>query len=295
MCPAGYECINSPAYPTPCPKGYYCHVGDDIRYHGDKKPCPVGTYGKTDTLKSIDECSDCPPGKFCDSEGLMNYTGLCDAGYWCYSKAEASRSLVDSTGLYGICPKEGYYCPQGSSTPLPCSPGRYSNDKSHLKSNDECDLCPAGEYCASGNQSAPTGLCSPGYYCLKGSPVKEPTNATFGGICGPGTFCIAGSKWPTPCAAGTFNNMSAQERCEPCPKGFYCPANSTIPITCPAGYFCEPEAKSGNSNACPEGTFSNLPERSSRSECIDCTPGYYCQGAGNVLFLFLLASLFMLY
>ena len=40
------------------------------------------------------------------------------------------------------CP-EGHYCPQGSSAPIPCVAGSYS-DATHLS---ECKTCPAGFYC----------------------------------------------------------------------------------------------------------------------------------------------------
>ena len=212
--------------------------------------------------------------------GLKNYSGSCDAGYWCKTEAK-SKQPSEEAGKQGPCPPGGYYCPEGSADPQPCPAGRYSPlPKSMLKSLEECDLCPAGKYCQIGTQTVTSGNCMEGYFCIKGSPSMQP-NSTYGGMCPPGTYCPSGSSWPIPCEAGTYNNISQQAKCKWCPPGFYCPANSTFPIECPPGNWCENGTTDAYSNSCPPGTFNSLFRQSSRSDCTLCTPGSYCDKHGK--------------
>ena len=279
-CPEGFECLGSPSYPKNCRQGYFCRRGEHPESNkGLPVPCDIGTFGERENLASQSECTPCLAGKYCSTKGLTNFTGLCAAGYWCKSGAKA-RFPDEEDGKYGSCPTGGFYCPEGSEEKLKCPQGRYSpvpNNK--LKSPDECTPCPGGKYCEMGNQVTVTGDCSEGYYCLPGSSTKEP-NSTHGGICPPGTYCIAGSSSPSPCEAGTYNDIEKQPSCKTCLPGFYCPVNSTNPIPCPAGYWCESGAKAAFTNPCPPGTFNNVPQQSDRSDCKACTPGYYCQESG---------------
>jgi len=285
VCPEGFECLDSPPAPVPCTKGYYCHLGNSTSFLGVKQPCPKGTYGGAEMLKTIDECTTCPSRRFCDNEALTNDTGLCDAGYWCKEGASSGQPDDDPNDKFGKCPTGGYYCTEGSHAPRPCPPGRYSPlPKDRLKSIDECDQCLAGEYCEVGAQTTTSGPCDAGYYCLKGSPSKQP-NTTYGDICPPGTYCPAGSSWPVPCEAGTYNNISQQASCKVCPAGFFCQANSTEPVPCPSGYWCGHGTKFGYQNACPEGTFNSLIEQSSIEDCVNCTAGFYCDKQGTYVYI----------
>lgn len=285
VCSERYECLNSPHYPVPCEQGYYCHQGDSPEFLGVKQPCPKGTYGATELLSVIGECTKCPGRRFCSGVHLTNDSGLCDAGYWCKEGASSSTPDDDPNNKFGKCPTGGFYCPQGSFAPIPCPAGRYSPaGKDRLKSVDECDECLAGQYCELGTQTSTTGPCDPGYFCLKGSPTKQP-NTTHGGICPAGTHCPSGSSWPIPCTAGTYNNLTQQATCKTCPAGFYCPDNSTNPLSCPPGYWCGDGTKSAYENACPEGTFNNLVEQPSPGNCVNCTAGFYCDKQGKFLYV----------
>lgn len=53
MCP--YQNMSSV---EPCMAGYYCP-------NGTQQACPAGTYGNRSGLSSIDMCTDCPSGVFC--------------------------------------------------------------------------------------------------------------------------------------------------------------------------------------------------------------------------------------
>ena len=61
-------------------------------------------------LKNVTECSQCDPGKYCDSLGQTAVTGNCDAGFLCYGGASTSNPNDTVTGI--ACPRGGY-CPSG--------------------------------------------------------------------------------------------------------------------------------------------------------------------------------------
>ena len=74
-CSAGYFCETKAKVTNPnlvnddfdglCPVGYYCPEGAS-----EKMPCPAGTFGSVAGLESVQECTDCPGGYFCDREAL---------------------------------------------------------------------------------------------------------------------------------------------------------------------------------------------------------------------------------
>ena len=58
MCP--YQNMSSV---QPCKAGYYCP-------DGTLKPCPPGTYGNRSGLSTVDMCTDCPAGFFCQVRNM---------------------------------------------------------------------------------------------------------------------------------------------------------------------------------------------------------------------------------
>lgn len=49
-------------------------------------------------LEHVDNCTQCDRGKFCDTPGLMDVRGPCDAGYLCHGGAFTSGPLDGVTG-----------------------------------------------------------------------------------------------------------------------------------------------------------------------------------------------------
>ncbi|KYF41425.1 GCC2 and GCC3 domain-containing protein, partial [Toxoplasma gondii ARI] len=144
-CPAGQVCPREGmAAPEECPQGWYCPEAVAAALK-----CVAGTYGDRPGLREWNECKLCPPGHFCEGEGLLDKSGLCDAGYYCVQSATSARPEVVSTGrslageVSGPCPA-GHFCPQGSITPTPCPKGMFS---STLKAVSEatCQQCTEGE------------------------------------------------------------------------------------------------------------------------------------------------------
>ena len=56
--------------------------------------------------------------------GRANVTGDCSAGFWCINGSATSTPTDGITGQR--CP-EGHYCPIGTTAPVPCPLGTWSN------------------------------------------------------------------------------------------------------------------------------------------------------------------------
>lgn len=60
-----------------CPAGYVCPHGT---MYPQQHPCPVGTWSSTVGAQNLSSCWPCPPGLYCNSTGLSQPSGICDAG-----------------------------------------------------------------------------------------------------------------------------------------------------------------------------------------------------------------------
>ncbi|NXE08447.1 AB24G protein, partial [Lophotis ruficrista] len=130
------------------------------------------------------------------------------------------------------CPP-GHYCPEGTLLPLQCPPGTWSGSEGR-RSLQECQPCPGGYYCNSSGQRAPSGHCSPGYYCVAGAQTPTPTDGLSGALCPVGHFCPLGSRSPAPCPPGSYMPHTHGEKCHACPAGEYC-VSGEKPQPCPQG------------------------------------------------------------
>ena len=53
-------------------------------------------------LEHVDNCTQCDRGIYCDTPGLLDIRGPCDAGYLCHGGAYTSGPLDGVTGKSGI-------------------------------------------------------------------------------------------------------------------------------------------------------------------------------------------------
>ncbi|XP_076147242.1 uncharacterized protein LOC143131474 [Alosa pseudoharengus] len=309
-------------------------------------PCPVGTVGVSPGLQSPQGCSPCPPGLFCNSSALTHPSGPCRPGYFCSSGATDPAPISQSFG--DICPA-GHFCPQHCSAPLPCPVGTFFSNRG-AESRLQCSPCPPGAYCLSPGSPQPSGPCSPGYYCTGASDSPEPQasasqllcfchllpphsqsdysiccsghNTTYphhtpgrgeswapvgggqvvlmedapesplryaedgcanfrGATCPKGFYCPAGSSLPLPCDAGLYCSTNGlQIPSGPCEAGFYCPGGTSdpAPTPCPPGHYCP--AGTSHPQPCPPGTAKGSTGGASEEDCFSCPPGYFCGSAG---------------
>lgn len=116
-------------------------------------PCPVGTFSSLPEQTMPSACQVCPRSFYCKEAGLQAPSGQCPAGYYC----DSSAGPIQDFHLYP-CP-QGYFCPLGTAvaTLHRCPVGTYGSRRG-LRSITECQLCPAGKFCALAGLMAPTGM-----------------------------------------------------------------------------------------------------------------------------------------
>lgn len=178
QCPIGYYCdaTVSTSRALPCPQGFYCPAGSTVNYHA----CPSGTYGSRQYLQSVSDCTACTAGSYCSSTALTAPQGQCGAGYFCPVGSTSSLGATSSASSH-VCPA-GTYCPAASLVPTACPPGTYQPGTGRT-SIKQCLPCMPGSYCGSYNLTAPSGLCSAGYYCTNSSTTASPltlSTSTYG-------------------------------------------------------------------------------------------------------------------
>lgn len=239
ICPAGSYCDPDEARknlscegnvscgviaPLDCPAGYFCPNGTKW---ARQFPCPVGTFGNVTNLMEQDQCAKCTKGYYCHKSGITYPTDKCHAGYYCIEGASVPTPNDTVTGA--PCPA-GSFCIVGSHKAEPCPEGTYGPNE-RLQSRSGCIDCDGGKYCSHEGLAAPNGSCDPGFFCEIRAIRPNPVNTSQGG--------------------GV------------CPRGHYCPRETTTPFKC------------------PPGTFNNKTGATEPSDCTPCTPGMYCEGYGN--------------
>ncbi|KAL0973027.1 hypothetical protein UPYG_G00197910 [Umbra pygmaea] len=247
-CPPGRYCLEGEDVQL-CPEGHYC-LGGTVE---DVVPCPPGTYSPQPGQSQLEQCLLCPAGlNFRNPDGNI------------------------STGVGGGCPK-GCYCPEGTSLPLPCPLGTFS-DRLHVTEVSGCSLCPPGQFCGSEGLTRPTGPCQAGYYCPGGDSLATGSERR-GGLCPPAHYCPPGIANPVPCTAGSYANMTGQTQCPRCPAGYYCPERTSdyTQFPCPPGFYCPDGSRHATQFPCPRGYYNPESMTQSLDSCLPCPPGHYCE------------------
>jgi hypothetical protein len=275
-CTKGNYCPLGSSAQLSCPQGFYCT--DAV---GEPTPCPIGRFGNRTSVDSEVACTECSPGYYCDTTGLLQPSGLCDPGYYCSraspisapgSKPVDEASWKNRLGFYGGICEAGGYCPAGSYQPQPCPVGTYLNSTGE-SSKVGCLLCTPGSYCASTASAGPSGLCAAGYYCTGNA------SSPFQFIAPNGTFTKEGFDAPQLCSRGSYQPQRGQSSCIVCPPGFYCPRiGMDQALLCDSGGWCAENATSVT--LCLTGTFSPNMGLSNASQCLSCLPGKFCGTAG---------------
>ena len=124
-----------------------------------------------------------------------NWTGLCDAGYYCENGAWTSTPIDGVRGR--PCPK-GSFCLEGTIAPEGCPTGTFNNITG-LTASSECTSCLPGKVCSTTGLEAPNGLCQERYYCAQGAKTATPSDPSIGGKCTPGHYCPTGVADPLSC------------------------------------------------------------------------------------------------
>lgn len=276
-CPAGSYCPNTgTTTPLNCLSRYYCPLSSGI-----PTPCPPGTYSTAISLSASNQCPACPAGSYCEVPATDTTTNQCSAGFVCQSGSPDQMPAGVYNGvtvLNGQCPT-GSYCPIGSGGPTPCTPGTYQD----APGNTACKNCPHGYGCTqSGIQLLTTAFqCAAGYVCNTKATSLSPSDGVTGSACPIGYFCPVGTPIQQRCADGTYQPLTGQGSCIPCPAGKTCyfqKGSATITYNdCPAYYYC-PGGNSYVGKICDPGYTSTSGSTGLKmvSQCATCSAGKYC-------------------
>ncbi len=160
-CDQGFFCntikLADPSISNQCPKGFYCPSYSSIVTTTNPYQmyqCPAGTYLNLVSKSSVDDCIKCPPGLACETKGISDDLTItataapykCKAGFFCLLGASSPYPYtLDPSGNWGPCP-QGSYCPEGTSVPIPCPAGTFSNQERAIDVT-YCMTCPPGYIC----------------------------------------------------------------------------------------------------------------------------------------------------
>ena len=291
-CPSGHysdpsEGVQALISPPFCQQGFYCPNGTD----STQPPCSSGTFGSRIGLETLEDCSACTAGMYCEGEALTAPSGLCFAGYFCTGGSSSPTPYDNITLLINISDviwngngecSIGYYCPEGSRIPSPCPTGSFSRSRA-VTNASSCEPCPRGRYCSFTGPVMVTEAppCSAGYICTGDSSTPTPDAESSDGYpCPIGTFLDITDGFNVSscrsCVGGSFCNTSGLTSPTGfCSPGFYCPEGSTVyqpfEYVCPAGMFC-PEG-STLPMSCPPGEYQ---QRTMQAQCELCPKGRTC-------------------
>ena len=108
--------------------------------------------------------------------------------------------------LLNIIVKLFFSCQNKSTTPKPCSAGKYSPGGTMT-----CSDCPKGFYCPESQLSSPIACPNSTYSVL--------TSAKKCLECPPGKWCLYSDQSPVECENGSYST-GGSARCTSCPAGY---------------------------------------------------------------------------
>jgi len=209
-CSSGYYCPFGSIYQRVCPLGYFCPNSGNSQ--STISPCPTGTYGSIQGLQYINQCTKCPAGYYNAYSAQTSAASClpCSIGNYCPAGTSIPRECPDnhycpSSTEVIPCPKgtfrentdecincqQGYFCQGNGYSPVPCSPGSYSNKNGSIL----CEICPEGYYCPF--MTIEPIICPEQYYAPKGF-----------------TACA-------PCPSGQYTNGAGKSSCTVCVQSYW--------------------------------------------------------------------------
>jgi hypothetical protein len=201
--------------PTICPPGYYCDHTNVVNYAD--YPCPAGSFSYSEGVQDVDDCLQCPFGRYCEwTSGGDPITQVadateCESGHKCYPTS-GDNTFTQSDMVDCVV---GEICATNTAVPTLCPPGTYTDPTATGPGTAEssyCSACPINKYCPDwGLTSANLQNCPDGYVCL-GSAI-HPSNLDDVTIklCPVGYYCSQANSDPElPCPVNYYNPIEGQ-------------------------------------------------------------------------------------
>ncbi|KAJ6251532.1 insulin-like growth factor binding protein [Anaeramoeba flamelloides] len=259
------QCLN-------CPPGSYQNGMGQFNCH----KCDIGTFNPDSGSISIDNCTQCGPGKYQDHEGQAKCLNCPPGSYQDdMGKSECQNcptgTFNPDSGSISIdectqCGHGKYQDHEGETECLNCPQGSYQDEMGQ----SECKNCPTGTY----NQEVGSEELED---CLK-CPVGEYNDQEAQSSCFPcqmGQYSNQkGSTNCTECISGYYNANEMQTTCQSCQPGTYQSASGGINCdSCPFNTW-QSNIGSKECEYCPLWSETLSMKTSSINECY-CTVGYY--------------------
>lgn len=295
-CPIGFFKGNNGTTPcTVCPEGFIsngtttCTQCNETQIVVDNacQYCLVGQYSQRG-------CKVCPIGQFQDKVGQINCS-VCSPGQY---QDQTNQSMCKNCSLGQITIDYGTGCDycsykthnnqfvsygynNTSSGCDRCLPGRVL-DMTNSTTTGQCIECPVGEY----QRGTTCVKCQPGFYqnktgeneCMachnntytdkEGQSRCQTCNGTEETVyMGVGSYRCCPKNTCGFCGPGMIRN---NDRCEPCPSGYFSIGQSLTCSLCPTGFIST--NKRYDCDECGDG------QRSVTNACENCPPGTYETG-----------------
>ena len=162
----GHYCVNGTVSPAVCEFPYYCPPTSH-----QPKICSLGYIASTDgglRVWETDYCKKCPGG-FYGNDPLRKNCTICPKGYFC---------PAGTKGPYDNPCEPGHYCPEKSSSQIPCPVG-YFSDIPNAVSLTDCRPCPKDTFNSeTGQISCP--ICGSSSTSIKGQSTCTCTGKNRG-------------------------------------------------------------------------------------------------------------------
>ncbi len=193
------------------------------------------------------------------------------------------------------CPAGEYTDTPGQASCTPCDPG-YTCSEGSTSPRPSDDLCPLGYYCTDGRTAT---ACPAGKICCR-LQLKFTFVAVFTklndshNIPAEKLFSMVLSMNLTGTYGNTTGASSAQQGCQVCPQGWYCPEGTaglpTQILFCPRGHYCPAGTERYRQYPCPVGTYNSDLGAVREADCLPCPAGSFCAGtAENDIFSLLVS------
>ncbi|XP_042595999.1 uncharacterized protein LOC122139872 [Cyprinus carpio] len=105
-CSAGHFCSSGATEPAPvsqmygdiCPAGHYCPEQSSAPL-----PCPVGFILQFKGATSSNDCSPCPPSRYCIAPGSSQPSGFCAPGHYCIGSTDTATPQASPSQQTCFC------------------------------------------------------------------------------------------------------------------------------------------------------------------------------------------------
>ena len=208
-------------------------------------------------------CSDCPAGKYAGSNGASRCLAC--------AKGTFSARAIRVHGLLGWLHRRFHWRRRVHRLSWNTTPPAPATASAQTAPTDR--LLRRGRLDAGSAVRAAMPWCGASTTAMQASTPRRASSCVS---CPTGKYSAKASASCTLCAAGTFNDDTAQTKCSDCTAGKFSARGSATCTACPAGK--KSGAKATSCSNCPQGSIT---ASEGLSSCNECPVNTYASGTGN--------------